>query len=158
MGGVDRLDENIAKVRVAIRMTKWWWPMFSWLLNVSVNNAWQTYRMLARSQQFESLDLLGFTRRIDLTYVNRYSSFKDSKPVGGIQMRVISETRYDGLHHYVASTEKQIRCALCHKKSKKTMHEMWCWSSRGLLFRISHKVAVIDCCLIFHVCYLLFFW
>ena len=39
MEGVDRLDENIAKVRVAIRMKKWWWPMFSWLLNVSVNNA-----------------------------------------------------------------------------------------------------------------------
>ena len=56
MGGVDRLDENIAKVRVAIRMKKWWWPMFRWLLNVSVNNAWQTYRMLARSQQLESLD------------------------------------------------------------------------------------------------------
>ena len=119
MGGVDRLDENIAKVRVAIRMKKWWWPMFSWLLNVSVNNAWQTYHMFARSQQLESLDLLGFTRRIVLTYVSRYSSFKDSKPVGGIQMRVIPETRYDGLHHYVASTEKQIRCALCHKKVKR---------------------------------------
>ena len=34
MRGVDRLDENIAKLRVAIRMKKWWWPMFSWLLNV----------------------------------------------------------------------------------------------------------------------------
>ena len=29
MGGVDRLDENIAKVSVAIRIKKWWWPMFS---------------------------------------------------------------------------------------------------------------------------------
>ena len=119
MGGVDRLDKNIAKVRVAIRMKKWWWPMFSWFLNVFVNNAWQTYRMLARSQQLESLDLLGFTRRIVLTYVNRYSSFKNSKPVGGIQMRVIPKTRYDGLHHYGASTENQIRCALCHKKVKR---------------------------------------
>ena len=61
MGEVDRLDENIAKVRVVIRRKKWWRPMFSWLLNVSVNNAWQTYRMLAHSQQLESLDLLGFT-------------------------------------------------------------------------------------------------
>ena len=152
------MDENIAKVRVAIKMKKWWWPMFSWRLNVSVNNAWQTYCMLARSQQLKSLDLLGFTRRIVQTSVNRYSSFTDSKSVGGIQMLVIPKTRYDSLHHYAASTEKQIRCALCHKKSKKTMHKMWCRSSRGLLFRISRKVAVIDCCLIFHVCYLLFFW
>ena len=73
--GVDRLDENIAKVRLAIRMKTWWWPMFSWLLNVSVNNAWQTYRMLARSQQLESLDLLSFTRRIVLTYVREPIQF-----------------------------------------------------------------------------------
>ena len=50
MGGVDRMDENIAKLRVAIRMKKWWLLMFSWLLNVLVNNARQTYRILARSQ------------------------------------------------------------------------------------------------------------
>ena len=119
MGGVDRLDENIAKLGVAIGMKKWWWPMFSWLLNVSVNNAWQTYRILARSQELEPLDLLGFTRRIVLTYVNRYCSIKAVKVVGGLQTQVVPEIRYDGLHHYIISTEKQIRCALCHKKVKR---------------------------------------
>ena len=49
--GVDRLNENIAKLLVAIRMKKWWWPTFSWLLNISVNNEWKTYRILARSQE-----------------------------------------------------------------------------------------------------------
>ena len=97
MGGVDRLDENIAKLRVAIRIKKWWWPMFSWLLNVSVNNAWQTYRILARSQELEPLDLLGFTGRIVLTYVNRYCSIKAVKVVGGLQTQVVPEIRYDEL-------------------------------------------------------------
>ena len=119
MGGVDRMDENIAKLRVAIRMKKWWWPMFSWLLNVLVNNAWQTCRILACSQELESLDLLGFTRRLVLTYVNRYSASKALKGFGGLQRQVIPEIRYDGLHHYIASTKKQIRCALCHKKVKR---------------------------------------
>ena len=56
MGEIDKLDENIAKLHMATKMKKWWWPIFSWLLNVSVNNAWQTYCILARSQELEPLD------------------------------------------------------------------------------------------------------
>ena len=134
------MDEHIAKLRVAIRMKKWWWPMFSWLLNVSVNNAWQTYHILAHSQELEPLDLLSFTRRLVLTYVNRNSASKGSKGVGGLQRQVIPEIRYDGLHHYIASTKKQIRCMLCHKK--KTVHKMRCWSSCRLLLGIPHQVVI----------------
>lgn len=45
MGGVDRLDQNLSSYRVSIRKKKWWFPIFSWLLGVSVNNAWQLYRL-----------------------------------------------------------------------------------------------------------------
>ena len=93
--------------------------MFSWLLNVSVNNAWQTYGILALSQKLEPLDLLGFNRRIAVTYVNRYCSIKAVKVVGGLQQQVVPEIRYDGLHHYIISKEKQIKCAFCHKKFKR---------------------------------------
>ena len=141
MGGVDRMDENIAKLRVAIRMKKWWWPMFSWLLNVSVNNVWQAYCILARSQKLESLDLLGFTRRLVLTYVNRYSVSKGSKRVGSLQRQVIPEIRYDGLHHYIALMKANQMRAL-PQKSKKTVHEMRCWSSCGLLLGIPHQIAI----------------
>ena len=37
------MDKNIAKVHVAISMNKWWWSMLRWQLNVTVNNAWQSY-------------------------------------------------------------------------------------------------------------------
>ena len=120
MGAVDKMDENVVKVRMAIRMKKWWWPMLSCLLNVTVNNAWQTYSIIARSQELELLDLLGFAKRIVLTYVNRYCLAKAAKTIGGLETRVISEVRDDGLHHHIISTEKQVRCALCHKKVKKS--------------------------------------
>ena len=40
MGDVDQLDDDISKLGIGMRMKKWWWPLFSWILNVSVHNAW----------------------------------------------------------------------------------------------------------------------
>ena len=40
MRGTDRMDQNVNCYRVNIRMKKWWWPKFSWLLDVTVENAW----------------------------------------------------------------------------------------------------------------------
>ena len=39
MGGTDRMDENVAKQRIGIRSKKWWWPLFTWLLDVSIHNS-----------------------------------------------------------------------------------------------------------------------
>lgn len=72
MGGVDRMDENIAKMRVNIRGKKWYWQLLSFLLNVSVNNAWQLYRWNVKTKP-EQLDLLNFTRTISLSYFQKYS-------------------------------------------------------------------------------------
>ena len=44
MGGVDRTDQNIGKYRTVIRCKKWWWPLFSYCLDLSVQQAWHLYR------------------------------------------------------------------------------------------------------------------
>ena len=43
--GVDRMDQNILAYRITIRSRKWWWPLFSYLLQVAMQNAWLVYRM-----------------------------------------------------------------------------------------------------------------
>jgi len=58
MGGVDRLDQNIATYRISVRTTKWWWSIFSFLLSATVNNAWLLYRE-TDSYSVDKLDLLG---------------------------------------------------------------------------------------------------
>ena len=40
MGGTDRQDQNVNKHRIAIRGKKWYWCMFTWLIDVTVQNAW----------------------------------------------------------------------------------------------------------------------
>lgn len=44
MGGVDRLDQNVAAYRIAYRGKKWWSSIFLWLIDVCVQNAWQLHR------------------------------------------------------------------------------------------------------------------
>ncbi|KAH9639653.1 hypothetical protein HF086_009106 [Spodoptera exigua] len=45
MGGVDRLDQNVGCYRIAIRLKRWYWQLLMFPLNVSVNNAFQLYKI-----------------------------------------------------------------------------------------------------------------
>lgn len=47
MGGVDRMDQNISKYRRAIRGKKWYSFLFTYLLEASVNNDLQLYKLSA---------------------------------------------------------------------------------------------------------------
>ena len=44
MGGVDRIDQNISTCIMHL-IGKWWWPLFSFCVDVAVNNAFQLYRL-----------------------------------------------------------------------------------------------------------------
>ena len=63
MGGVDRLDQNLAAYRINHRSKKWWWSVFRFCVDVAVNNTYQLYRIQARSAHSSSFDL-GFRRSI----------------------------------------------------------------------------------------------
>ena len=121
MGGVDRVDQNIATYRISIRTKKWWWPVFSFLVSASVNNAWMLYRQCISSET-EKLDLLEFTRRIVNAYLQKHSI--RSNPTGRKRSiasipqdkRVLQEVRFDRMDHTIESIPKQRRCGQCGKK------------------------------------------
>lgn len=122
MGGVDRLDENIGKLRVNYRMKKWYYQLFAFPLNVSVNNAWLLYKQMGMSKK-RPLDLLAFTRYITNTYFQKYSR---NTPLGrplrlpkAVDKRVIDDVRYDKVDHMIAPLGKQGRCGQCKKNSTK---------------------------------------
>ena len=39
MGGTDRQDQNIHNYRIAFRGKKWYWCIFTWLIDVTEQNA-----------------------------------------------------------------------------------------------------------------------
>jgi hypothetical protein len=114
MGGVDRLDQNVATYRVSIRTKKWWWSMFYFMLSASVSNAWILYRQSVNYAS-EKHDLLEFTRRIVLVYLQRYSQIADLKRITQ-KKRALPEVRFDRMDHVIVSILKQRCCRQCGKK------------------------------------------
>ncbi|XP_046684893.1 piggyBac transposable element-derived protein 3-like [Homalodisca vitripennis] len=45
MGGTDLMDEDISTHRIGIRGKKWWWPLFTWLIDLGTTNAWRLLRL-----------------------------------------------------------------------------------------------------------------
>lgn len=67
MGGTDRMDENVALYRIGVRSKKWWWSIFTWLLDTMVHNSWNLLRKSGRD-----IRQLEFRREIVTTYLTRY--------------------------------------------------------------------------------------
>ena len=108
MGGTDRMDQNINAYRISIRGKKWWWCLFTWLLDVSINNAW-----LLSKAKGDNYSQLQFRRAIVKAYLSRYGT----PPKGAGRKPAATpdtlEKRYDRLDHFAEPTNenKKRRCA-----------------------------------------------
>lgn len=114
MGGVDKMDENINRYRVAIRSKKWYWPILTWLIDVCVNNAWQIRRNGGHPQA-----QLDFRRELVNYYITKYGVARKGagRPISSKRSisdnRVSDDIRYDRMDHLVTSVpeNKKRRCA-----------------------------------------------
>ena len=79
MGGVDRLDQNVSVYRVKLRSKKWWWPLFSYALDVSLQNVWILYRQSATRVP---MDQLQFRRAVVQLYLKQYAALRPSRALG----------------------------------------------------------------------------
>ncbi|XP_070181172.1 piggyBac transposable element-derived protein 3-like [Littorina saxatilis] len=101
MGGVDRTDQNVGKYRVAIRSKKWWWAIFTYCLDVCIQQVWHLYRATEATKN-NSLDLLAIRRRVVRVYLGRASHHAaPGRPRGHVSVdkRVLEEIRFDRLDH-----------------------------------------------------------
>ena len=115
MGGTDRMDENVSLYRIGLRGKKWWWPIFTWLVDVSICNAWTLSRGAG-----SCVTQLKFRRQIVQNYLRRYGTLpkgagrpSTSKESALQDSRVPDELRFDGMNHFVFPTSegKRRRCA-----------------------------------------------
>lgn len=120
MGGTDLMDRNISNYRITIRLKKWWWSVFSFLLSSSVVNAW----CIHRRAKTEKLDLLSFTRKIAVTYIlNNSKRLEVGRPplmpkLKQFMRRVVPDDVRTSAGHYPVSTS-QNRCKVCQKNTKR---------------------------------------
>lgn len=115
MGGVDLFDQQRGLYRIRIRSKKWYWPIFRFMLNGAVTNAWFLYR-----EAHPNVPLLQFTRELvrSLLAENLQQKFHSisSKRPGPRPSN--SSIQFDGMGHLIIYNPTQRKCALCKKCTK----------------------------------------
>ncbi|KAH0815260.1 hypothetical protein GEV33_007531 [Tenebrio molitor] len=104
MGGNDQMDENTSQYRIAVKGKKWWWCLFTWIIDVCAHNAWQCHRKSGGT--FSQLE---FRHCIAQAYLKTYGTppkgaGRPSTSSSSVSLnRVSDELRYDSVDHLVVS-------------------------------------------------------
>lgn len=115
MGGTDRMDEDIANYRIGIRGKKWYWSIFTWLLDSAMHNAW----ILFKKSTGELIPNLQFRRQVATTYLTKYGvppkgAGRPAVALNSLTLnRISDDVRYDRRDHLVqpVPNKKRRRCA-----------------------------------------------
>ncbi|OAF64911.1 hypothetical protein A3Q56_07377, partial [Intoshia linei] len=112
MGGTDRMGQNINANnsniiiininRIGIRGKKWWWCIFTWMLDVALNNAW----VLCKESGI-NITNLHFRQRIAMYYLEKYGiSLKNKRKRYNCNFSVL---RYNNMSHLVKNVPNNTR-------------------------------------------------
>jgi hypothetical protein len=111
MGGVDQIDQWVANYRTRMRQKKWWWPIFTYLFDVTVVNTWL---LLWKKAKNDKVPLLQFRQKLAIAILKSYgSSSSQGKRAAAVQDSV----RYEGLNHWLRASNLR-RCGFCTGKAK----------------------------------------
>ncbi|XP_048006721.1 piggyBac transposable element-derived protein 3-like [Leguminivora glycinivorella] len=126
MGGTDLMDQNINTYRIGIRGKKWWWPIFTYLIDASICNAWSLSR-----KSGNPINQLDFRRHIVQTYLLRFRNLPrgPGRPLTSRQSKtgyqVSDELRYDAIAHYLIPCPEGVR-RRCGYKYCKSQSRLQC--------------------------------
>ncbi|XP_060801114.1 piggyBac transposable element-derived protein 3-like [Amyelois transitella] len=109
MGGVDQADQSISLYRTSIRGKKWWWVLFTYMLDLTVSNCWRLHTLCNDVK----MDQLQFRRSIARHYL-RQETDRRSRPTASI----VPSLQFDGIGHFPQKLNKQLRCTVCHNKAR----------------------------------------
>lgn len=139
MGGTDRMDQNMSYYRIGFRGKKWYWSLFTWMLDAAMHNAW-----LLMKKSGTNISQLDFRRSIVQIYLQRYKN----PPIGlgrpttskfsSISSRMSDDIRLDRKDHFVTSCNRR-RCAA--PECNKTIRTKCCKCDVGLC---------VNCFMYFH--------
>lgn len=119
MGGVDMLDNFVAKYRVAVKGKKWWWPIFLNYIDVSLCNAWSLHRRI----HGKGTDLLEFRRRVAIALLSAQPAAAEGDAASNnenlagrpSQMKALSDPRLTLNDHWIIKQPegRRLRCRQC---------------------------------------------
>ena len=109
MGGVDLLDFFLSINRPRIRSNKWYWPIYAWVLGVSLVAGWKLWLSHSNDNQNRKAGFAFFLRQVNKAIrqefpakiQNTYNSTHNSH----------SNARYDLIDHMIVNSNGSRRCA-----------------------------------------------
>ena len=112
MRGVDRVDQDISYYRTSLRKKKWWFSLFTWLLDATVANSYYIFR-----QNHPDMSFLDFRPEIVL-YSLQGSHPTPSRPGPSrnrseIATRVTQDVRFDERGHFIVVSNHQRKFGNC---------------------------------------------
>ena len=114
IGGVDRMDQNILAYMINLCTEKWCWPLFRFVADVAVNNAYQIYRQSHLNPGEYRLDAFRFRRtNVDAYYRLYRKSLPSTTLFAGSRSlhHPAKNFQFDGINHWIP-TGSQRRCSL----------------------------------------------
>lgn len=118
MGGGDLHDWLASKYCIKIRGKKWYWPLFTRIIDMAIVNAWIFHKHTCENP----LPLLDFRRTIAVTYLKAGSV---RQPIGqpsitprSQQTAPFDDTRFDRKDHLLHTRDKRRRCQMKNCPSK----------------------------------------
>lgn len=112
MGGVDLLDQAVNNYRISIQGKKWWWPLFTHMINLAIVNAWRISLISNNSK----MDLLSFHRSITRHHLMNFtkSVYTRNRPQGSVPLSIVRSNN----NHFPEKLDKRLRCRMCHLQAR----------------------------------------
>lgn len=108
MGGVDLHDQSINLYRIAIRGKKFWWILFTNMLDMAMTNAWKLHLLSADVK----MDQLAFTRNVARYYLRLNTKSKSRRQSGTLPQGLAQ----DNFGHFPEKLINRLRCAVCSSR------------------------------------------
>lgn len=122
MGGVDLHDNGIANYRIGIRGKKWWWPLFTNLIDSMVVNSWKIFN-IAHETNIGQLEFRSTLARSLLKYSGKAedsngvsNSARSSSSYGRPSKSALpGDIRFDNIGHIIIREANSARkkCRFC---------------------------------------------
>lgn len=112
MGGVDLLDRMLSSYRPKLRSKKWWWNLFSNVVNMAVVASYRFYQHINPNNSISHLE---FRRQISLALVKIGTT--ERVRLGGPTATPLDDVRFDGINHFLTPTS-QGRCVMCSANTR----------------------------------------
>lgn len=111
MGGVDQMDQSISLYRIAIKGKKWWWVLFTYLIDMAMSNVFRLHVLLSKEDEnMTYMDQLIFRRTVARAYLRptKATSRPTSSSVLGLDRK--------NYGHNPERVENPLRCVICHNR------------------------------------------